>query len=240
MAFSDNVGRYDMKSGQWRPATADEQAATVRQRQIDNAASKRQFFKQAALSAGAVVGGAFVGPALGAMGGGSAAGGTLGSMAGTIHGGVISTAAPTFSGLAGGSMGVPWWKLGELAVGTFGNIYGANKSQSANRESLRAQMAGQTQAEILAREQMAEEKRQFELTRQEQAAQWAADQKFQADKFAASEEERLYDRRLKDEREARMGPYREASAAALQRLPGLIASGRQTPGMGSLKWMAGK
>ena len=137
-------------------------------------------------------------------------------------------------------MGVPWWKLGELAVGTFGNLYGANKAQGANREALAAQMAAQTQAEILAREQLAEEKRQFELTRSEQAAQWAADQKFKADQFAASEEERLYDRRLRDEKEARLGPYREASAAALGRLPGVIASGRRTPGMGSLGWMARK
>lgn len=133
-----------------------------------------------------------------------------------------------------------WLGVGQLAAGTFGNIYGANKAQSGNRAALAAQMAGQTQAEILAREQMAEEKRMFELTRQEQAAQWAAAQKFESDKFAASEEERLYARRLKDEQEARRSPYREASAAALGRLPGLIASGRQTPGMGSLKWMAGK
>jgi len=209
--------------------------ALIAKQQADQAAKHRSAVTKTLLGGAALFGGALAAPALagsfGAMSGGSAAvaAPTWGTVAGTTSG-----------GLAGGSMGAPWWKLGELAVGTFGNIYGANKSQSANRESLRAQMAGQTQAEILAREQMAEEKRQFELTRQEQAAQWAADQKFQADKFAASEEERLYDRRLKDEREARMGPYREASAAALQRLPGLIASGRQTPGMGSLKWMAGK
>ena len=144
--------------------------ALIAKQQADQAAKHRSAVTKTLLGGAALFGGALAAPALagsfGAMSGGSAAvaAPTWGTVAGTTSG-----------GLAGGGMGVPWWKLGELAVGTFGNIYGANKSQSANRESLRAQMAGQTQAEILAREQMAEEKRQFELTRQEQAAQWAVD-----------------------------------------------------------------
>ena len=67
------------------------------------------------------------------------------------------------------------------------------------------------------------------------ARQWAAEEKFRLDVFAAQEEQRLYERqvaeyqqRLLEEREARLAPYREASLSALGLLSGRL--GFDVPG----------
>lgn len=174
---------------------------------------------------------AFGGPAvLGAMGGGTAAGASV------INGAPISaTFGSSLPAAAGGGMGpLGWLKAGEIAAGTFGNIYGARKNQTANREALAAQQASTDQAMMFEREQMAEAKRQFDIQQSQLRAQWERDQAMQAQQFAATEDERLYQRKLLEDRETRRAPYRQASADALGRLPGILASGRTSPGLGSL------
>ena len=131
-------------------------------------------------------------------------------------------------------MGIPWLKLGELGAGTFGNLYASRKQSTANREALAYQQQANEQAMAMDREMEAERKRQFDVQQVELKRQWDATQQFEASRFAASEDERLYDRRIRDERETRRAPYRAASEAALARLPGILAGGRMSPGMGSL------
>ena len=130
--------------------------------------------------------------------------------------------------------GVPWWQVGQLAAGSLGDIYASRSQSGSNRQALAAQERSDARAQQIAAENRAEMKRQFDMQQAQLKAQWDADQKFQAAKWGASEEERLYARRLLDEREARRAPYRAASEAALARLPGILESGRTSPGLGSL------
>lgn len=141
------------------------------------------------------------------------------------------TALGIGAGVASGGWLLPAVGLG---LGTFGQIYGAKKQDSSNRLAMQAQERANQQAMQLEQEQMAESRRQFDQQQALMRQQWDATQKFEADKWAASEEERMYDRRLRDEREARMAPRRAASAQALAGLPGIIASGRTSPGLASL------
>ena len=125
-------------------------------------------------------------------------------------------------------------KLGELGAGTFGNIYASRRLSTSNRDALAAQERGDTRAEQIAAENRAQLKQQFDIQQAQLKAQWDATQQFERDKWGVQEEDRLYRRRLEDERETRRAPYRAAAAEALGRLPGLIASGSTSPGLGSL------
>jgi len=129
---------------------------------------------------------------------------------------------------------VPWMQVGGKAVDTLAGIYANRQQSKANKEALAYQERANAEAMAYERDQMAEQRRQFDAQQKAAADQWAAMQKFESDKWASSEEERLYDRRLRDERETRLAPRRAMAADALQRLPGLIASGRTSPGLGSL------
>lgn len=120
-----------------------------------------------------------------------------------------------------------------LALGTFGQIYGARKQSTANRDALRAEQRAADMAQQIALADRDESRRQFDIQQAAMKADLDARNKFESDKWNASEEERLYDRRLRDEREVRRAPYRAASAQALANLPGILASGRATPGMGT-------
>ncbi len=144
--------------------------------------------------------------------------------------GLGGLAAAPFTGGTTAAWAVPLITGG---ASTFASIYGANKQNSANNRALSTQDRANAQAMEIEREQMAESRRQFDLQQAAAKAALESQNKFEGDRWAASEEERLYDRRLRDEREARMAPRRAFAADALQRLPGLIASGRQSPGMGS-------
>jgi hypothetical protein len=134
------------------------------------------------------------------------------------------------AGAAGG------WALPLIGagLGTFGQIWGGRQQGNANKDALRAQERASQQAMAIEQEQMAEQRRQFDQQQALARQQWDTTQKFEQDRWAASEEERLYDRRLKDERETRMAPRRAASAQALANLPSVLASGRTSPGLASL------
>ena len=94
---------------------------------------------------------------------------------------------------------------GAIAGGA--QVYGAKKAgQSAKRAS---------QVTARADDAAMEEAR---LEREEAKRQFDAQEAQRAKEFAASEEERVYTRRLQEEKEARQAPYRQASAAALGNL----------------------
>lgn len=173
------------------------------------------------------------------MGGSAAASGGAGMVNGlaiTPYAGTASMSAPA---LAGGS--VPGWigstqaaNLAGKGVDTLFGIYSNRQQSKANREALAYQQSQNARAEAWDREQELQRRTEFMAQQAELKRQWEATQKFESDKWAATEEDRVHRRQLEDEREVRRAPFRAASAAALERLPGIMASGRTSPGLGSL------
>ncbi len=112
------------------------------------------------------------------------------------------------------------------AVGAGTTAYGAHAAGKSSRRASDVQAKADADTLAIERERDAEAKRQFDA----QEAQ-------KAKEFAASEEERAYarqqadyDRQLQRDKEARLAPYRQASAAALGSLGkilGIDLSGRQ-------------
>lgn len=86
-------------------------------------------------------------------------------------------------------------------------IYGSRKAGQSARRASEIQSKSDDAALQFERERDAEAKRQ-----------WEAQQQFEQQKYAAQEEQRLHDRALADQAEARRAPYRAASQAALQSL----------------------
>lgn len=208
----------------------------------------KNWFKahQAAVILG--LGGAGVGALMGggAAGAGAAAGGSAGgapaagSMAGMSLGkagpfvapalgkvgGAVAPAAATGVGAAGGGLSLgSVLKLGELAAG----IWGVRSGRKAESQTQAAVMAeNQRQFDLqhrMMREQEATRQAELQRYQAEMAAQWAAQQKMAEEAFRAQEEERIYQRRLREESEARKGPRRQASADALVSLRHLIGRG---------------
>ena len=120
---------------------------------------------------------------------------------------------------------------GGAAVGT--GVMASRAQSGASRRATAAQRDSNTQALDFERQRMAEEQRRWEAEQaymrqrdDEMRRQWDTQQGFERDRFAASEEDRGFHRRLLEEREARAVPYRQASLGALARLPGLTGSGQ--------------
>lgn len=125
----------------------------------------------------------------------------------------------------GATAGTGGWALPLLGLGasTFGSIYANKRQGNANKEALAYQERKDAEAMKFDLAQEAERKRQFDVQQAGLQRQWDA-----------QEQDRQYDRRLLEEREARMAPRRAMAAQALQRIPGLIASGSTSPGLASL------
>ena len=100
------------------------------------------------------------------------------------------------------------------AVSGGATVHGARKQAQASREALRSEERSTAAAEQLERENAAEDRRRWEIEEAQRA-----------EEFAATEEERLFRRRLDEynielaaAREARQAPYRAARRAAMGRL----------------------
>lgn len=186
-----------------------------------------------------------------APGGALAAGGSGAAPAAVSHGytspgiyGGVSFGAPA-AGSAAGNAGagagmaswaskVPWMQVGAKGVDTLFGIYANNQQSKATREALMAQQRASEQAMAFDREM--ENQRHADFLAQQAALQkqWEAEQAFDKSKWDATEEDRLYRRRLDEEKEARRAPFRAAGAAALARIPEIIAAGSVSPGLASL------
>lgn len=113
-------------------------------------------------------------------------------------------------------------KLGELGVGGISSLFGARSANKtaryaadSNARTIASQMA-------LERERLATEAATNARQEAEAKRQWEANQLMQQRQFDASEEERLYNRRLLDEREARAAPRRAMADRARMRLGALL------------------
>jgi len=202
-------------------------------KQQQDAQNRSDFWKKIVMP---TVGMAAGGAALGSMGGGSAVvGGTVNGLPIAPYAGTAAMHSPGVAAAARAGWGAGTaLKIGELAAGTFGNIYGSRVAQRSNREALAAQQRATDQAMEWERSIAARDDARYLDDKRIADDRYAAEQARLARIDAATESERLADRKLIDEREARRAPYRAASAAALERLPGIIASGRTSPGLGSL------
>lgn len=170
------------------------------------------------------------------LGGLSAIGAAMPSGATGTLGSLSSAAAPTITPAAtvgtAGAVGMPAQVIG-AGINAGASIYGANRQNAANNRAAQASERGAESELAFLREQEAERRRQ-----------WEADQQFQAQKWAADEEERAFRRRIAEsdeadrvlvrqreqERETRRAPYRAASEAALGRLGTLLS------GQGHTQW----
>jgi hypothetical protein len=224
------LGTYTVGDATDRAYKASE-ARQAQQRADDKRYRKKWFNVIRAASLG-IAGGA---GAAGMLAGGAAAGGAAASSATLPAAATAGMMAPSVAPVAtGAGMSIPWWSVASQGVNTLSSIYANRKNAQANQQAMSVQERANAEAMAFEREQMAEQRRQFDIQQAAAKEALAAQNKFEADKWAASEEERLYDRRLRDERETRRAPYRQASADALGRIPGLLASGRTSPGLASL------
>lgn len=121
------------------------------------------------------------------------------------------------------------------AIAGGASIYGSRQAANASRRASQIQSRADAEAMQYQREQDAEARRRWEVEQANQKAQ-----------FDAAEEERLYTRRQRDEREARLVPLRQQSAAAMGRLGDLLTRGQSSwrspsqVGRGTLGQMAGR
>ena len=78
------------------------------------------------------------------------------------------------------------------------------------------------------------------LQRIEDQRRWEAEQANRQREMAAADEERLFNRRLIEEREARQAPYRQASQQALQTLGGILGFAPQNGAPANLnsQWLS--
>lgn len=178
--------------------------------------------------------------AAGAAGGAPAAGSMAGMSVGTAGGAAIPASvgsagpyvAPAVKGggaiapvvkdvapAVGGKMKLgTLLDVGKLAGNAFSSLWGARKAgQTAKYEADLTASTLEKQME-LERQRLAEEKAQFLMQQEELKRQWEAEQAFRKQQFDVSEEERLWRRRIEEEREARSAGRRAHAAAARAKL----------------------
>lgn len=127
---------------------------------------------------------------------------------------------PAFLAIAGVPAMLGSVAAGGVAAGA--TVYGSKKASAASRRA----------SDVTDRANRAAEE-DLRAQREEERRRWEAEQEQAAREFAALEEERRYTRekdeyeqRLKQEREARMAPYRQMSAQALGSLGQMLGLGR--------------
>lgn len=169
--------------------------------------------------------------AVGALAGGGGGGAYVPGAANLVGGSATNAAAASIAapavtaGATGGSMGFTLKDLLPTLLGkgfdAGANIYGANRANAAANRGYEIQAANDDRLYQLALKQEAEQK-----------AQWEAQQAQAAKEFAATEEERAYQRTLSDynlsllkDRETRLAPYRAASTQALASLGSILGLG---------------
>lgn len=237
-SYADRVGRqFEQQFG--RPASADdpEYAAYIRTAMpqmidADRAALARSqgrwnTVKKIAFGAAAVP---FAAAAAPALFGGAAAGGA--TTAGSVNGLAITPYAGTVaaSGTGGGSaMG---FSLGRL-LGSRGfealangatSLLGMRSQNNANRYATDVNARLTAEQLAMERERLAREQAAADADRADAKARWDAEQAMAARQFAASEDERAYNRQLLEAREARRAmydPYRQNAMRSLGAILGI-------------------
>lgn len=227
-----NVGYYDVKTGQWRPATDAEQQAALAARAQQHRNSRNSFIKAAVYgTAGTLAGGyglsalAAPGGSLGGLYSGSTAAAAPGavSLPAAATGGVgfsaagPATAAAKSGGLA--TLGKLFNSRGaELGVNAALSLYGQHAQNKAADQARADALKGQQEAIALQRQQLELEATNANLDREERKALNDAINELKKRELDAAEEQRAYDRNKDEQEQTRLQPYRQISEQALRRL----------------------
>ena len=111
--------------------------------------------------------------------------------------------------------------LAGLAAGG-AQAYGAHRQGQASTRASAATTTANAEALRFEREQAAADQRRFDAEQTAKREQWAADEAFRQNQYRASEEDRLFQRMLLEQQEARRAPFREASRQALGRVGDIL------------------
>lgn len=233
---SANPYTFRPSAGQADPWSAARPELIRNQRVIEDRNRLPDFFRRAATTGVLGLGTAGLGSML--AGGGAAAsaapsgGGFWGGVSMPTFGGAVSSAA-------GGGAAIPPAVMSAVGRGGLGAILnspalglGVNAltsffgNRSANRQAqaaLQAQLQANAQATALQERSLAEQSRQFDLSQADARAALEAQNAMRRRELDAAEEERAFNRRLVEEREARLAPHRQNAlrwAATLQQMLG--------------------
>lgn len=230
-SYADRISReYEQRFG--RPADASDPAygeyvttalPAAIQADKDALARSQGRWHTADKFAWGAVAAPFVAAAAPAIAGAFGAGGAASLPAAATEGIGFSAAPVTGGGMTLGSI---FGSRGfEAAVNAGTSLFGARAQNKANRYATDANSA------LMAR-QIAMEEARIKAQQDADAAdrldaqrRWDAEQAFQAKQFAATEEERAYNRKLLDDREARRAVYRPYSERAMRSLGALLGIG---------------
>lgn len=152
-------------------------------------------------------------PALAAIGGGSAAAGAAAAPSAPAAGGYgalfggngafLGGAAPHVATTAARFSLPNILRLAEVGVPAVTGLIGMHAQNKANTRQFAAEQGNYNQQLQFAREQESERKAEAARVAAEEARRWAIDQQNQQRQMAAADEERAFQRRLVEEREAR-------------------------------------
>lgn len=166
-----------------------------------------------------VIGAATGGAAAPLFGGGAAAGSAASSAAASVP--------ATVPAAAGGAMNFGnLLKLGQLAVPAVTGLFGMRSQNRALDRQSQMEQGNLNQQMEMARENEMYRRSEAARVAAEEAKRWQAEEAFRARQLAADEEDRAYNRRLLEEREARRAPKRAAGQQAMLRLQDLLRLGR--------------
>lgn len=193
---------------------------TYREAQAYNARHRRAGILRGVVAPVAALTGIAAAPAifggLGASGAASSTGaaastgysspGIYGGLFGGGGGGALTSAAARAPFSLGAMLNSDAMGLG---VNFLTSWMGNRSASRSNERAIAAQMAANAEATALQRAAMDESRRQFDLSQADARAANEAANEFRRRELAASEEERAYARRLMEEREARLMPYRQ-------------------------------
>lgn len=138
---------------------------------------------------------------------------------GAFLGGGSSVAAPAARFSLGSVLNSP---VAGLGVNFLSSWMGNRANSRAQRDALAAQMRQNDAATALERDQIAEQRRQFDTSQADARAAREAENEMRRRELAASEEERAFNRRLVEEREARLAPYLASAERARRTLAQLL------------------
>lgn len=171
----------------------------------------------------------------GGLGSALLSGGTMAGNAGYVAKDIANVAGRV--GLPGavshvGAVASSPWSLGSilnspvagLGINSLLSIFGNRSASKQQQNAINAQMRANAEATQLARDQMASQQEQFKLSQADQRAALDASNELRRRELASSEEDRAYTRRLSEEREARLAPYRANAQRWAQTLAQMLRS----------------
>lgn len=212
---SANPYTYQPAAGEYSPYGD----MSFQQQRIADSKKWTNRASRAALTGVGAIATAGIGPMLFGGGAASGAAGSVNGLPIIPHAGSVASNLAPAAARQGFSIGRLLGSKGaELGAGLFTSIMGNRSASRAQRDANALTERTNAAQMALAERQFNTEQANFAADRADAIRRWEAEEAFRAKQFAAEEEERLEQRRLRDEREARLAPRREMSRQALLRV----------------------